>query len=253
MNNWNKHIGLMLRTLIGTAFLAYAGLTVAAERISLDSLQTQIRALQTENAAQASLLQSQAAAISALNAALTQEVSNRMTYADNIGSSTLASAKTYADTQLTAAKTYSDGKLAPVADKLTHFSRSGNNVYITGANLNIRNGMGSTYGSGVNGLGNLIVGYNESRGLTTDPDVRTGSHNLILGQGMNFSAVGAILNGINNGSTGHFASVLGGTGNVASGTYSVVVGGYNNKTTGGWSTILGGRDRTAATQLDHLY
>lgn len=250
MNNWNKHIGLMVRTLIGTMLLAYAGL-VAAERISLDSLQTQILALQAENATQAALLQSQAAAITALNAALTKEVSDRKTYADNIGSSTLASAKTYADTQLVAAKTYSDGKLAPVADKLTHFSRSGNDVYISGANLHIRNGTGLTYQQ-LNGLGNLVVGYNEPRTGTGAVNTRTGSHNVILGFNQNYSHAGALMSGAVNNSTNHFASVLGGTGNTSGGLYSVVVGGYDNQATGDWSTVLGGRAVRATTTLAHV-
>lgn len=126
-------------------------------------------------------------------------------------------------------------------------------MLITGANVFIRNGLGATVNNGANGLCNLIVGYNEGRGQgTANPDVRTGSHNLIVGVGANFSRNGAIITGINNTSTGHFASVYGGTGNLANGTYSVVVGGYNNQTTGGWATILGGRDRVAASQLDHL-
>lgn len=239
MNNWNKHIGLMLRTLIGTVLLAYAGLA-AAERISLESLQTQIRALQTENATQASLLQSQAAAISALNAALTQEVSDRKAYADNIGSSTLANAKAY-----------SDSKLAPVADKLTHFSRSGNDVYITGANLHIRNGTGATYQQ-LNGLGNLTVGYNELRSGAGAVNTRTGSHNVILGFNQNYSHAGAFMSGGVNSSTNHFASVIGGTGNTSGGLYSVVGGGYDNQATGNWSTVLGGQGVRATAQLAHV-
>lgn len=59
------------------------------------------------------------------------------------------------------------------------------------------NGLGST-GCGPedepipdcpNGLGNLIVGYNESRGGS---DIRTGSHNVVMGQGNNFSRFGGL-------------------------------------------------------------
>ncbi len=44
--------------------------------------------------------------------------------------------------------------------KLACQTMVGNEVYFTGCNVNIRSGSGSTNGP-VNGLGNLIVGYNE--------------------------------------------------------------------------------------------
>ena len=65
-------------------------------------------------------------------------------------------------------------------------------VVITGANLRIVNGLGATDCTDAqdnpipdcpNGLGNLIVGYNEPRGFE---DVRTGSHNVVVGQGAQF-------------------------------------------------------------------
>ena len=66
-------------------------------------------------------------------------------------------------------------------DLLEHFSRDGDDISITGANLHIVNGTGDTDGL-VNGLGNVIVGYNQSR---TDPSIvpddRTGSHMVVVG------------------------------------------------------------------------
>jgi hypothetical protein len=62
-----------------------------------------------------------------------------------------------------------EGKLAAMA-----FDAAANEVVITGANLRIVNGLGTT--DTANGLGNLIVGYNEPRGF--QPEVRTGSHNV---------------------------------------------------------------------------
>jgi len=50
-------------------------------------------------------------------------------------------------------------------------------LLISGVNLQVVNGTGST--SAVNGLGNFIVGYNESDSLTTE---RGGSHNLVMGR-----------------------------------------------------------------------
>jgi hypothetical protein len=62
------------------------------------------------------------------------------------------------------------------------FDDAANEVVITGANLRIVNGLGST--ETTNGLGNLIVGYNEERGFGLDK--RTGSHNVVVGRENNF-------------------------------------------------------------------
>ncbi len=193
-------------------------------------------------AAQQTTIASQAGTIGLLQDALNHEIADRKSYADSVSAAALASANTY-----------SDGKLSPVSDKVQHFSRSGNNVYITGANVFVRNGLGATVNNGSNGLGNLILGYNELRGQgAANPDIRTGSHNLIVGVGANYGRNASIITGVNNSSANNYASVYGGTGNYANATYSAIVGGYNNVTGGGWATILGGRDRTAANQLDHL-
>ena len=55
-----------------------------------------------------------------------------------------------------AADTSLQDQIDPLAFVLAPFSREGNDVFITGANLNVRNGMDST--KTTNGLGNLIVG-----------------------------------------------------------------------------------------------
>jgi hypothetical protein len=66
-------------------------------------------------------------------------------------------------------------RLAALEYKLQYIDGGPNEVVITGANLRIVNGQGST--ETTNGLGNLIVGYNEPRDETGSFDVRTGSHN----------------------------------------------------------------------------
>lgn len=205
------------------------------------SLGQAVSYMQAQNQAMSAQLNTQATTIAALQAALTQEAADRKTYADSAASTALAGAKTYSDT-----------RLQPVSDKLQHVTRVGNNVYITGANLHVRNGLGGTTSRGTNSLGNLIVGYNESRGSAVNPDVRTGSHNIITGVGNNYSRAAAFMTGINNSSANDYASVLGGTGNFATGVYSVVVGGYNNQSSGSWSVILGGRDGVASGQLQHI-
>src|SRR5215510_10663472 len=75
-------------------------------------------------------------------------------------------------------------RMATLENKLSAmtFDGAANEVVISGANLRIVNGLGST--ETTNGLGNLIVGYNEPRGF--EPDRRTGSHNVVVGHWFSF-------------------------------------------------------------------
>ena len=57
-----------------------------------------------------------------------------------------------------------------------HVSVDNGRVLIEGADLQIVSGSGQTDGE-VNGKGNLIIGYNEDF-----YNLRTGSHNLVLGE-----------------------------------------------------------------------
>jgi len=127
-------------------------------------------------------------------------------------------------------------------------------LVLTGANLRIENGLGST--DSTNGKGNLILGYNEGFGD------RSGSHNAIIGVDHEYSSYAGLVAGRRNEVNGPYASVTGGIDNVATGSYAVVVGGRENTAedlegvaVGGWgntvgpgltggSVILGGRDNT---------
>jgi hypothetical protein len=180
-------------------------------------------------------------------------------------------------------------RVAALESLLKHFSRQGNDVFITKANLHLVNGLGSMdcfesdQGEEIpncpNGLGNLIVGYNELREPPVedgeDPNVRTGSHNVVVGQRHNFSQVGRLVVGDSNQISGRFASVSGGRqntasgdvssvcggggiaedgetvlGNTASGDFAVVSGGQLNTASGRGSTVSGGQNRTAEGEND---
>jgi hypothetical protein len=128
-------------------------------------------------------------------------------------------------------------------------------VVITGANLRIVNGLGSTDCADEqsqpipdcpNGLGNLIVGYNESRNDPNDPDVRTGSHNVVVGTRHNFSRFGGLVVGDINTISGDFATVSAGDGNEAIGERSSVSGGSFNRASGFRSSVSGGCCNTAS-------
>jgi len=132
-------------------------------------------------------------------------------------------------------------RFAAIESLLQHFSRSGNEVYITGANLNIRSGGGNTNAS-VNGLGNIVVGYNEARASGSN---KTGSHNIIVGRENNYSSYGGLAVGYYNAITGNYSSVSGGRANTASGSSSSVSGGAYNNTSGVGASVSGGFNDSA--------
>jgi hypothetical protein len=83
-------------------------------------------------------------------------------------------------------------QLATVQNTLQPFHRTGNEVFLDGANLHIRSGSGSTDGT-VNGLGNLIIGYNEP---SDGGAGRGGSHNLVVGRENSYASYGGVVGGL---------------------------------------------------------
>jgi hypothetical protein len=150
-------------------------------------------------------------------------------------------------------------RVEALEDKLVAvtFDATNNEVVITGANLRIVNGLGNT--ETTNGLGNLIVGYNESRfifpdchPLATDPfckDTRTGSHNVVVGRLHNFSSFGGLVVASGNEISAAFASVSGGSENTASGVFASVSGGNKNTASDTAAWVSGGQQNTASDQL----
>lgn len=135
-------------------------------------------------------------------------------------------------------------QIASLQSLLKHFSRDGNEIYITGANLNIRDGSGHTWGNTNDpgfpvstGLGNLIIGYNEAM---FSPGVKTGSHNLVLGLWPSYSSVGGIVAGRENTIAGAYATVVGGDRNTASAATASVTGGTLNSANFGSASVSGG-------------
>lgn len=114
-------------------------------------------------------------------------------------------------------------------------------VTFTGVNVHVRSGTGTTAGT-INGLGNLIVGYDEAR--TTDSD-KSGSHNLVVGSQHNYTSYGGAVIGYDNQITAEYASVSGGKNNTASGNYSSVSGGGSNTASGNNSSVSGGSSNKA--------
>jgi hypothetical protein len=145
-------------------------------------------------------------------------------------------------------------RMATLEDKLAAmaFDAAANEVVINVANLRIVNGLGTT--ETTNGLGNLIVGYNEPRqvNITCDPNLvscaetHTGSHKIVVGKEHNFSSFGGLVVGFRNEINGKFASITAGGTNTASGDFSSISGGLQNKASGHFSSISGGGAGTAS-------
>ncbi len=121
-------------------------------------------------------------------------------------------------------------------------------VAFTGVNVHIRNGLGATDGdtgggAQVNGLGNLIIGYDEARSSGSD---KSGSHNLVLGSENNYTSYGGIVAGSRNEISGKYASVSGGLSNTASGDYASISGGSFSTASAAQSSVSGGTGNTAS-------
>jgi hypothetical protein len=125
--------------------------------------------------------------------------------------------------------------LADVQALLAGVSRTDTALVISGANLQVVDGSSATAGP-VNGLGNVIIGYNER----SFGQGRTGSHNLIVGEEHAYTSFGGIVGGERNTISNRAASVVGGKLNVASGLNSSVCGGSENSASGQFASVGGG-------------
>lgn len=142
--------------------------------------------------------------------------------------------------------------LADNAGILDSFSKSGSDIYLNnvnlhlvGGNLHVVNGLEDT--ATANGLGNVIIGYNEDRDSThTSPiNDRSGSHMLVVGARQNYNSYGGILSGSSNSAAAPFSSLIGGYYNETSGNYSSILGGVQNLTSGTASAMVGGQSNEA--------
>jgi len=124
--------------------------------------------------------------------------------------------------------------------KLADVTVSGTDLVFTGVNVHVRSGSGSTDGA-ANGLGNLIVGYNEGTGS----QVRSGSHNLVVGAEHEYTSHGGLVAGYGNTVSGAYASVSGGQMSTASGPFASVSGGVANTASGDSASVGAGRSNTA--------
>lgn len=152
---------------------------------------------------------------------------------------------------------------------------SAHTVFVSGANLQVVNGLGTDLSQ--NSLGNVIAGYNTP---VNDSELleRTGSHNIIVGKGQRYTGscnliggqdnlasgtlgivlgsqndLGGIRNvmigGANNQASGVINVIVGGVANVIDGEAGVVLGGQQNEVDGNKNVVLGGKTNIASGQL----
>lgn len=152
-------------------------------------------------------------------------------------------------------------------------------VRVAAANLQVVNGTGRT--DSINGTGNVLIGYDESRAdtdykfcsqatlssrsgnykYTLQDDIgcaaagavfavnhKSGSHNLIVGPFNNYSNYGGAVFGIHNAIAYSHASITGGENNISAGTGSSVTGGRNNQAFT-FGTVSGGEGNVADGDL----
>ena len=155
---------------------------------------------------------------------------------------------------LNAARDRIDALEAKLADVTRTTVNGKPTLRISGVNLQLVNGTTRT--GQTNGVGNLMVGYNDGAGR------QGGSHNIILGRFHAATSWGSLVAGEDNRSTapsqllageanqasGKAATVAGGTLNTAAGQASTVAGGYNNIANGVFSAVLGGELNVADDQ-----
>ena len=102
----------------------------------------------------------------------------------------------------------------------------GPNIVLQNCNLQIRS---TNSEDDTSGLGNLIVSWDSDPGGVLPSPFRSGSNNLVCGEGNNFTSYGCFVAGYQNRAAAEDASVSGGGGgNYARDTYASVSGGNSS-------------------------
>ena len=145
-----------------------------------------------------------------------------------------------------------NGVAADIPDCMTTASGAGavDDVIFTGCNVHVQNGQGSTASS--NGVGNLIIGYNEDDVFINPghpaygPNARGGSHNVVIGPEHSYFSYGGLVAGYSNTVSGDYASVSGGADNTASGIMASISGGWYNTASDYYTSVSGGESNEAS-------
>lgn len=181
--------------------------TVEERLTALETSMANVELLSTQLFQLFSALQPDITAI--LNALATQQLEVATLQASMTAVQSDVSALQTGQTELQASQGTQDTDISELQTRLNGVSRTGNTLLLTNMNLQVVSGSGSTDG-GVNGRGNIIIGYNEAifpyLGADLPTSNKTGSHNLIVGKGSNYSSYGAIVSGLDNISSNPYGS-----------------------------------------------
>ncbi|MFO8070603.1 MAG: hypothetical protein R6V85_01900 [Polyangia bacterium] len=216
----------------------------------VEELLARIEALESENAAQQSAIEGNTSDIATNNSNISTNTSNISSNASAIAANEIdiaANASDIAanasDIAANATDIFTNGNDIKDLEILTSsMSVVGDDFYFTGVNLNVVNGHEDGKTDTINGLGNLIVGYNEAASVSD----KSGSHNVVLGSENNYSDYGGLVSGWRNEISGHYSTVLGGYGNDSTGHYASILGGMSNTSSGIYSTVSGGLSNTSS-------
>jgi hypothetical protein len=231
LNRWRGAAIAMIALSLAAVSLR-PGRAVADSSVTATSLARRVRNLERRVSQLLTLTGQQTTQITALQTA-------------NTTLTTQIAALQTANTTLTTSVNNLGAIVNPVSGVLGKLSSQNNNqdIFITGANLHVVNGTGDT--ETANGLGNLIVGYNEAGNNAPD---RGGSHNIVLGMGNQYSSFGGLVAGSENGITAPYATVTGGFQNIASNPFATVTGGTQNRALRQYSSVTGGFQNSAGGQ-----
>jgi len=237
---------------VNADFSAVAG-GVNGNASDIAALQSALATVQSQLASLQSTLSDQADTIASLQATVdsqTSTIASLQSDLSDVQNSNVMALDPYLD-------------IVEVSDPVNN-STTYPTVQFSGLNVQIVNGTG--YTNTLNGLGNLIIGYNEYAGTvafcsngdydnqsdcennagTWAANQRSGSHNLILGDRNAYSRYGSLVAGVNNIVNGVFTSVSGGKNNIADHSYAAVSGGSNNSASGDYASVSGGYLNTAS-------
>ncbi len=113
------------------------------------------------------------------------------------------------------------------------YDDSTNTFVLEGVNFQV------TSGSAGSSAGNVIIGTNDVTEFAPNP-ARTGTHNLIIGNGHEYTGNNGIVHGENNRLTSPYAAVIGGRKGHVTGPGAVLVGGLMNHIDTQDAAVVGG-------------
>jgi len=126
-----------------------------------------------------------------------------------------------------------ESQVIPGLSEHLSYVDSTNTFLLQGTNLQVTRGTASS------GAGNLIVGMNGATDFAPNP-TRTGTHNLVIGNGHSYTGHNGIVHGENGTLAAVNAAVIGGRKGRATATGALALGGHNNHSDALDAAIVGG-------------